>query len=208
MKEYRQNSHTFSLAFWAVLCTATAIVLFVHSRQVVSRALKVEEVLACVALLIFGPAALAVYVIRSRAVRVSVDHLRGVVVNGTRTIAWDDIYRVDRRRPRLRAGSGSTEIKPFSTDALTANLGCAEGCLFGFSEAIGLVLLVAALLFAYWLVFIVIFPLLVIPVLEVFAPFGDRIKIITRRGTLVLRDLRNADEFVAAVAQRRPVAER
>src|SRR5688572_18134802 len=106
MKEYRQNSHTRSLIVWAVLCTVTALVLFVHSGKVVSRALKVEEILAGVALLIFGPAALTAYLLRARHVWVSVDHLRGIVVSGRRVIPWDDIRRVERKRPVFRKTSG------------------------------------------------------------------------------------------------------
>jgi hypothetical protein len=207
MKEYRQNSHTFSLAFWAALCTATAIVLFVHSHKIVSRALKAEEILAGVAFLIFGPAALAVYVIRSRAVWVSVDHVRGLVVNGTRTIPWEEVYRVERRRPRLRRESGPTQARPWSLDSANLAGGCADGCLIGGSEAVIVLLILGAALFVFWLVFFALVPLLILPLLEVFAPFGDRIRIQSRRGTLVLRDLSDADEFMAAVAQRRPVTE-
>jgi hypothetical protein len=203
MKEYRQNSHTTSLVFWAVLCTATAIVLFIHSHKVVSRALKIEEILGGVALLIFGPAALAVYLYRARHVWVSVDHLRGIVVSGRRVIPWDEIRVVERRRPSFRKSTGPTEVSPLHEDAtqLATNLGC-EGCLYGFAEAFVVGLLILAAFFAIWLLFFVIVPLIVIPVLEVFAPFGDRFKIVTRRGTLVLRDLREADEFQQQVEQR------
>ena len=206
MKEYRQNSHTRSLVFWAILCTATAIVLFVHSNKVVSRALKVEEILAGTALLIFGPAALAVYLLRARHVWVSVDNVRGIVVSGRRVIPWDEIQTIERRRPSFRKTTGPAEIKPLHEDAaqLATSWGC-EGCFAGVVEAFILVALILAAFFAFWLVFFVIVPLIVIPVLEVFAPFGDRFKIVTRTGTLVLRDLRDGDEFMQAVSLRRPV---
>jgi len=209
MKEYRQNSHTGSLVFWAILCTATALVLFLHSNKVVSRALKVEEILAGTALLIFGPAALAVYLYRARHVWVSVDNVRGIVVSGRRVIPWDEIRTVERRRPLFRKTTGPTEITPIHEDAakLAANLGC-EGCIAGIAEAFILVALILAAFFAFWLVFFVVLPLIVIPVLEVFAPFGDRFKIVTRTGTLVLRDLRDGDRFMQAVALRKPVVDR
>src|SRR6185295_3919836 len=105
MKEYRQNSHTGSLIFWAILCTATAVVLFLHSHKIVNRVLKIEEILGGVALLIFGPIALALYLIRARSVWVSVDHVRGLVVSGRRTIPWSDILRLERRRPSFRKTS-------------------------------------------------------------------------------------------------------
>ena len=203
MKEYRQNSHARSLIFWAILCTATAIVLFVHSNKVVSRALKVEEILAGVALLMFGPAALAVYLLRARHVWVSVDNVRGIVVSGRRVIPWEEIRRVERKRPVFRKETGPAEVKPLSEDAATlaANLGC-EGCFTGIAEAFVLVALIFAAFFAIWLLFFVVVPLILIPVLEVFAPFGDRFKIVTRKGTVVLRDLHDADDFQQQIEQR------
>jgi len=208
MKEYRQNSHTFSLAFWALLCTATAIVLFVHSHRIVSRVLRTEEILAGVALLIFGPAAFAVYLIRARRLWVSVDQLQGIVVSGRRTISWDDIYKVERRRPAFRKNSGPAEVPAFNAGAFDGG-GCIDpGCGATVGEFFLGALIVIAALFALWVICFVFVPLVILPVLEVFAPFGDRIKIHTRRGTLVLRDLRNADEFMAAVSARRPVVER
>jgi len=203
MKQYRQNSHTRSLILWAVLCTATAIVLFVHSNKVVSRALKVEEILSGVALLMFGPAALAVYLLRARHVWVSVDNVRGLVVGGRRVIPWEEIQRIERKKPAFRKDTGPAEIKPLHEDAATlaANLGC-EGCLAGIVEAFALVVLIFAAFFAIWLLFFVVVPLILIPILEVFAPFGDRFKIVTRKGTLVLRDLHEADEFQQQIEQR------
>src|SRR5262245_35352920 len=110
MKEYRQSSHTFSLVVWTVLCTLTAIVLFVHSHKVVSRALKVEEILGGVALLIFGPASLTVYLIRARRVWVAVLPDQGLSLSGRRVIPWDDIRSVVRIRPRFRQKSGPAEV--------------------------------------------------------------------------------------------------
>jgi hypothetical protein len=209
MKEYRQDSHSFSLIFWAILCTATALVLFIHSHKVVSRALKVEEILGGVALLIFGPAALAAYLLRARHVWVSVDQIRGIVVGGRRVIGWDDIRRIERRRPFFRQSTGPAEVPPLSSDLLgNAGWGCADGCFVGASELFAFVAIMAAALFAVWILCFVFVPLLVLPVLEVFAPFGDRFKIVTGRGTLVLRDLRDADEFMRQVQQRKPVTVR
>lgn len=209
MKEYRQNAHTFSLILWAVLCSATAAVLFVHSRPVVGRDLDVVELLAGVALLIFGPAALTAYLLRARHVWVSVDQIRGIVVSGRRVIPWDDIRKVERWRPMFRRTTGPAGISPAGTDmaGLAANLGC-EGCLAGVAEFFIVVALLFAVFVAIWVIFFVFVPLIVIPVLEVFAPFGDRIKIVTRKGSLALRDLREADEFLRAVELRKPVTGR
>jgi hypothetical protein len=209
MKEYRQNSHALLLAFWAFLCTATAIVLFVHSHKVVSRALKVEEVLVGVALLIFGPAALAAYLLRARHVWVSVDQLRGIVVSGRRVIPWDDITAVERRRPLFRKSTGPFQPPEARVSDILGGsdaTGCVDvGCIGFVGELfIGIVILVAAF-YVIWLLFFVVLPLLLLPVVEVFAPFGDRFKIITRQGTLVLRDLREADEFMRQIEQRKPV---
>ena len=57
-----------------------------------------------------------------------------------------------------------------------------------------------AALFALWVIFFGFIPLVILPVLEVFASFGDLVKIITRHGTLVLLDLSDADDFMARVA--------
>jgi hypothetical protein len=210
MKEYRQNSHTGSLIIWTVLCTLTALVLFVHSHKVISRALKVEEILGGVALLIFGPAALTAYLLRARHVWVSVDQIRGIVVSGRRVIAWNDIRSVERRLPAFRRSTGPTEITPFTQDVLSnAGWGCADGCIVGASELLAFVAIIAAAVFAVWLICFVFVPLIVLPVLEVFAPFGDRIRIRVRGGgSLLLRDLREADEFLRAVELRAPVTVR
>jgi len=214
MKEYRQNSHTKSLVAWAILCTATAVVLFAHSHRILSRVLRTEEVLAGVALLILGPAVLTVYLLRARMIWVSIDDGRGIVVSGGSVIAWEDLLLVQRKRPSFRKGSGPTEVGSFEPSAVTEGLtsvsgGCVDwGCLFGIGEfaVAGLILLAA--LFAVWLLFFVAVPLLLLPVLEVLAPFGDRIRIVSRRrGALVLRDLRDADEFVRRLSHHRPVTE-
>ena len=210
MKEYRQNSHTFSLAFWAVLCTATAIVLFIHSHKIVSRALRTEEILAGIALLIFGPVALVVYLIRARMVWVRIDGSRGLLVGDTRTISWEDIRVVERRRPSFRKSSGPAETPNFDPNGMMGQVGggCVEvGCWTGLSEFFLAGILIVAALFAIWLIFFLFVPLVLLPLFEVFAPFGDRIKVVTRRGTLVLRDLSDADEFMRSVAQHRPVSE-
>jgi hypothetical protein len=210
MKEYRQNSHSRSLIVWAILCSATAFVLFYHSHKIVSRALRTEEILGGVALLIFGPAALAAYLLRARRVWVSVDQVRGIVVGGGRLIPWEDVRRVDRRRPSFRKASGPVQVPDLpARDGLgSAGWGCVDlGCLAGVGELfVGIMILVAAVYVLWFLLFVVI-PLLALPVLEVFAPFGDRIRIVTRRGSIVLHDLSDADEFMRVVAHRRPAAE-
>jgi hypothetical protein len=214
MKEYRQNSHAKSLVVWAILCTATAIVLFNHSHRILSRVLKTEEILAGVALLILGPAALTVYLLRARKVWVSVDDGRGIMVSGRSVIAWEDIVRIQRKRPSLRKSSGPAEVGSFEPDSVTRSLstatgGCLDlGCFLGIGEFAVAGMILFAALFAIWLLCFVVVPLLLLPLLEVFAPFGDRIRIVTRRrGSLVLRDLRDADEFVGRISHHRPVTE-
>jgi hypothetical protein len=41
----------------------------------------------------------------------------------------------------------------------------------------------------------------ILPVQEVFIPFGDLIKIRTGKGTLVSRDLSDADEFMSRIGE-------
>lgn len=204
MKEYRQNSHTRSLAFWAVLCTATAVVLFVHSHKIVSRALRLEEILGGVALLIFGPVALAVYLIRARMLWASVDPERGVLVSGRRWVEWGDIYHIERRRPLFRKYSGPARVPAFDGDALTpAAWGCTDiGCGTGVGEFFAVALIFMAVLVALWFICFVFVPLVVLPLLEVFVPFGDRIELVTRQGSFVFRDLSDADEFERRILDR------
>ena len=47
-----------------------------------------------------------------------------------------------------------------------------------------------------------------LPVLEVFSPLGERVKIVAHGRKLVLRDLRDADAFLAEVGDRVPVEDR
>ena len=47
-----------------------------------------------------------------------------------------------------------------------------------------------------------------VPLLEVFAPFGDRVKIVARGRSFVLRDLRGADAFLAEIRSRVQIVER
>lgn len=208
MREYRQDSHTRSLVIWTILCTLTAAVLFYHSHKVVSRALKAEEILAGVALLIFGPASLTVYLVRARRLYVAIlEH--GLAVGGRGVIPWSDVLQVTRLRPRFRKTSGPTEVSEFSPDSLPDAGGCADGCATGLGELLAVIGIVIAALFAIWVIVAVFVPLIVIPLLEVFAPFGDRITVTTRSsGRLVLRDLSDADEFMRRVAAYRPTSER
>lgn len=212
MKQYRQNAHIVPLVFWALLCAAVAGFLLVHSRKIVDRTLRLEEIAAGLGLLVLGPVALTVYLVRSNLVWVSLDPEQGVLVRGRHLIPWSEIERVERRRPRLRKGSGPPEIAAPSwvknPGSCLDPVGCGGDFLAGALELAVVFVLVLALLVAFWFIFFVLIPLLVVPVLEVFAPFGDRVKIVARGRTLVLRDLSEADEFVRLVAARRPVLER
>jgi hypothetical protein len=210
MREYRQDSHTGPLAAWTVLCVLTAVFLFAHANRISDRVLRIEEIAAGAGLLVLGPVILAVYLYRARHVWVGLDRPRGVVVSGRHVIPWESIVRVERRRPRLRKGSGPSEMGKLGD----IGPGCldAPGCFAGGSElgaiALGLMILVAAL-FVLWLVLMIVVPLLIVPLLEIFAPFGDRIRIIPAQGRpLTLRDLRGADEFMANLPRGVQVVER
>ncbi len=210
--EYRQDSHVASLFAWAILSAAVATFLFLHSGKLVSRPLAAAEIAGGVALLILGPAALAVYVWRARRVWISVEGREGILVSGKALIPWDAIERVERRRPRLRKKAGPAETVPFGEIGAKDALGNMDGCLL-FGEAGLLVLavglLVVAVGFLFWIVFFAFVPLVIVPVLEVFAPLGDRVKVVVRDGRpLVLRDLRDADGFLAEIRDRATVIER
>ena len=202
MKEYRQNSHSVSLIWWAVLCTATAVFCFVHSRHLMNRTLRLEEILVGVMFLVLGPAALVAYLVRARTVWVSLGP-EGLLVSGGRTIPWGEIREVKRRRPVLRRGSGPAQAPDFNPgDAVGNTGGCIDfGCFTGLSEFFIGVVIVIAFAFAVWVICFVFVPLVIIPVLEVFIPFGDLIKIRTGKRTLVLRDLSDADEFMSKIGE-------
>jgi hypothetical protein len=211
MKRYRQDAHVIPLVFWAVLCAAAATIFFVHSGKISNRVLSLEEIVAGVGLLVLGPLALTVYLVRARTVWVGVDPERGIVFRGERLIPWDEIRSVERRRPRLRRESGPAGMP--EQGWMRHASGCGDpgcGCVnvSSLGELFAVVGLLLAALVAIWFLFVVVVPLLVVPLLEVFAPFGDRVKIVARGRTLVLRDLREADEFVRLVSARRPVVER
>ena len=211
MRAFRQDSHTGPLIAWAALCVLTAAFLFFHAGKISDRVLRVEEIAAGAGLLVVGPVVLAVYLYRARHVWVGVDVPQGIVVSGRHLIPWDAIVRVERRRPRLRAKSGPVEIRKPPSPSLEAG-GCLDaGCFAGLeSLAIvgGLIALAAAAFVGFWLLFFVVVPAFLVPLLEVFAPFGDRIRVVPASGRpLVLRDLRGADEFMAALPRGVKVAE-
>lgn len=201
MKEYHQNSHIFSLIFWAVLCTFTALFCFFHSHHLVSRALRLEEILVGVMFLVLGPAALVAYLVRARTVWVGLGS-DGLVVSGGRTIPWEEIREVKRRKPVLRRDSGPAKVSEFDANMMGNAGGCVDfGCFTGLGEFFIGVLIVVAFAFAVWVICFVFVPLIIIPVLEVFIPFGDLIRIRTGRRTLVLRDLSDADEFMSKLGE-------
>ena len=208
MKEYRQSSHTYSLLVWALLCTVVAVVLFVHSRKIVDRVLKTEEIAIGVALLMFGPIAFALYLIRARHVWVAVE-AEGIRVSGRHLIPWSGIDRVERRRPRLRKKSGPAEIPSLKETDPSGCVGCGDlgGCALGAGEVAAVIGILVAALFAIWVLFFVLIPLLLVPLLEIFAPFGDRIRIVAGGHALVLRDLHDADAFIRQVAEKIRVVE-
>ena len=199
MKEYRQDSHTGPLVVWAVLCLLTALFLFAHAGRIVDRMLRTEEVLLAVGLLIVGPMGLATYLYRARHVWVSVVS-DGLLVSGKHLVPWEDIVRVERRPPRLRSTSGPPRVPegvawPVDDGGCLLELGAV-------GVAVGVLLLALAVL---WAIVAIVVPLLFIPVLEIYAPFGDRMRIHRRRGRpITLRDLRDADELLARLARRSP----
>jgi hypothetical protein len=208
MKEHRQNSHAASLVVWAVMSACLAGFLFWHAGHIVNRRLEVLEIAGGAALLLFGPVALVVYLVRANLVWVAVDPQQGVVVSGKRVIAFEDIVRVERRRPRLRKKAGPAEVSGVELgDAGGWASGCGDaGCFAAAGEgvlvALGFLAIVAAALFLLWLVFFAFVPFIVVPLLEVFAPLGDRVRIVTKGRPLLLRDLRGADEFLAELRSR------
>lgn len=212
MKEYRQDAHVVPLVVWAVLCVALAVFLFVHSHRIVNRTLRAEEIAAGVGLLVLGPAALAVYLVRARKVWVSVDPGQGIVVSGDRVIPWAEIWSIERRRPRFRRTTGPAQMpdKSLLQHSDGCGSGCGPGCVdvASVGEAFAVIGLILAAVAAIWFLAMVVVPLFFVPLIEVFAPFGDRVTIISRGRRLVLRDLRDADEFVRLVSAHKQVVER
>lgn len=196
MRGYRQDSHVFSLSFWALLCAALAFVLFVRWGRP-----QVDQAAVIAALLIFGPVGLALYLVRARRVYVAIDSAQGILVSGKQLLPWPEIDLIERRRPLLRSRAGPGEIPAVNAPDLAAWapdpgwLPSAKAALLLLAMGI----MAVAVLFVFWVIFFVLVPMLLVPVLEVFAPFGDRIKIVTRSGTLRLRDLRDADDFMRQI---------
>ena len=224
MKEYRQNAHVKSLVVWAVLCVAVAVVLFWQ------RELRWVEIVGGVVLLIIGPVGLAVYLIRVETHWVSVDPERGILVRGKRLIPWEEIVRIDRRRPRLRSSTGSAEIPEFKspfgedeesegtskgeesggTSRRSGNSGGGNGGCVPPEAALlilAILLILSALLLAIWLIFFVFIPLVIVPVIEVFSPWGSRVTIVRRKWkqNLLLRNLQDPDGFLAEIGGRVPI---
>lgn len=208
MKIYRQDSHIFSLVAWTVICAAAAGVLFYHAPHIVSRSLRWTEYVGGAALLLLGPVSFLVYLLRARWIWVRVDPQKGIVVSDRYTIPWNAIQRIERKRPRFRKKSGPAE----PGKAGDVGGGCVDvgGCGLDAggvgAAALAVVLLLAAVLILWWLIVVVLIPLLVVPLLEVFAPFGDRIKIVGGKKTIVLRDLRGADEFLTEIGDRATIS--
>jgi hypothetical protein len=210
--EYRQDAHTASLFVWMLLCAAVAAFLFIHSGKIASRPLRTAEIAGGVALLLFGPAGLAVYLYRARHVWVGVDRQRGLQVSGRGYIPWEAIERVERRKPLLRGKGGPARVGSLGEMGKFEELDGLGGCLV-VPEAgllvLGIGLLLVAFLAFCWLVFLVLIPLVLVPVLEVCAPLGERVKIVPREGrSLVPRDLRDADALLLELRRRVPVVER
>ena len=208
MKRYRQNVHIVPLVVWALLCVGVSIFLFHHSKHIMDRHWHDNELAAGVALLIFGPVALVLYILRSRLMWVAIVP-EGVLVAGRRVILWSAIEGVERKKPILRGKGGPVEMP--DTKSLNVGNGCFDaGCFAGGGEIGGLILgivaLVAAVLFI-WLIFFVFVPLIVVPVIEIFAPVGERIRIVASPRGVLLRDLRNADEFLREIGSRVPIKE-
>lgn len=210
MRECRQDSHVFPLAAWAALCALTAVVLFVHSGRVASRALRIEEVAAGAGLLVVRPAALAVYIWRARRLWVGMDPERGLVVNGKYLLPWEEIRWIERRRPRLRGESGPARMREVSWPELDSGNPSGWGCWLlaeAGGVAAGIVVLALAAFALCWLVFALVIPVLMIPAVEVLLPLGDRIRVVAWTRDLVLRDLRGAEDFIAEVRSRVRVVE-
>ena len=220
MQEYRQNAHVISLFIWSVLCVAVAIILFVHSTEIIDRGLRWAEIVGGVVLLVIGPVGLAIYLIRVETLWVSVDSERGILVNGKRLIRWEEIVRVDRRRPRLRSSTGPAEIAEFKspfgedeesngTSSGSGNSGGGKGCVDPDAALflLAIIIILAALLLAIWLIFFVFIPLVIVPVIEVFSPWGSHVTIVRRKWkrNLLLRNLRDPDGFLAEIRSRVPI---
>lgn len=191
MKTYRQDAHLFSLVGW-VLFSALFGGIYIYWNHSISPPLRAIELGIVGAILLVGLVSLAVYWIRAKRVWVEVHPEKGIVVSGSATIAWAALERIERIRPRFRKSTGTLQEpkwvrgKSRSGDVRVQVLDAALGGPM--RETRGCAML------AHLGCSVVFMPLL-----EVWLPFGDRISIRHRNGTLILRDLRDADEFLEAV---------
>jgi amino acid transporter len=209
---FRQDAHLVSLIVWAVLSAGVAVFLFVHSKTIVDRDWQLNEIAAGGFLLLFGPVALGLYILRARLMWVEVDPDRGLVLNGSTLIPWADVDHIERKCPLFRKSTGPAQLtQGFDPSAIAAD-GCfPTGCAVSEGEGLllagGIILLFAAF-FVIWFVVFVFIPLIAVPVIEVFAPLGDRIRIVGKHRSLLLRDLRHADRFIESVRPHVPIVER
>ena len=69
---------------------------------------------------------------------------------------------------------------------------------------LAIIIILLALLLAIWLIFFVFIPLVIVPVIEVFSPWGSRVTIVRRRWkqNLLLLNLRDPDGFLAEIDSR------
>lgn len=194
---------------WALLCVVAGGILVHRSAEIASRPLRLTQTVGGLGMLLLGPAALAVYLFRARTVWVVVDHTHGLRVRGLHLIPWDGIVRIEHRRPRLWRAHGTPPIRPMKTGGSVDAwelfwFGCLGNAMPGLA-LIGLMLLAFGV---FLVVSFLLLSVLVIPMLEVFTPLGDRVTIILRERSLVLRDLHNIEEFLRELRLHRPVFER
>ncbi|MBI2900880.1 MAG: hypothetical protein HYY17_11905 [Planctomycetes bacterium] len=190
---YRQDSHLLSLLSWFLFSTLCAGI-YVYWRTQTNPPLRVVEIASIAVVLGVGLFSFVVYWLRSRTNWVVIDSEKGLVVSEREVISWSDLLRVERRTPVFRSSTGPLEApawtRPRSTDGVDVAVDAAILLLGGRNRpgrggCTGLLYL-----FAF---------VALMPILEVWLPFGDRITIHHRNGTLVLRDLRGAGEFLDSI---------
>lgn len=202
MKRYRQSEHLVPLGVWSGLCLCAAVFLVSRAPYVEGPG-RVACLLGALALLLFGPAALAVAIVRASLFWVAVDRERGIVLNGRAVVPWEEIVRVERRPSLLeRFSKSNVSMKGcLGLGVLTVAMLNRKTVRYSFTP-----FLVCLAIGVGWFVLVFfLLPFLLIPVLEVFGPFAEKIVVVTRSGRVVLGDLRESEEFVTSVRSRVPV---
>jgi len=194
MKQYRQDLHSESLGYWFHFWFFGGLALLFQTPRCCC-------ILLGIGTLAVGFALTFIYDYRASHYWLSVLPEQGIGFAGRGVIRWEEIRSVERRRSILRrwiaapssphsleGGFSLAVVLIMFSNPLGGPLTWPGGILWVLALGVGILTALRSLL---------------VPLLEVLFPIGDRIRIHHGIGVpLVLRDLRDADAFLLEVNRR------